>query len=1117
MTRPFILLASALALTTALTQPVLAQTLVATGGVTPNREGELARPVRYTPDGDAFRIENGTERYNRPLYGGNTAFRVDGGDRPEFVLYLPGRGGNLRFAVRLADGTHWWLHEAEAITTHYRPGELTYRITDRRLGTGAIELVAVALADTEGLAIRARGDGLLPGTQLAWAFGGVNGQRGTRDGDIGTEKVPISEWFGFQPAFADGNTAALLDNGFSLSGRPGTITGTLLHGAVTRSAPGEAWDDAAALFATATSGAAPERPVMTGTLQLGGDGGFLVLQRTAYAPAANADLATYAAVSADRRAPPPLPPLAPPYAADALPQVLADARAHFAQLRGRVRIVTPDPWLNAAAAALNVAADAVWDGPQAAIMHGAVAWRTKLVGWRGPYALDALGWHDRARANFRAWLPRQNIDPIPDAIPPADSDSNLARSEAALHSNGDLANAHYDMNAVFVDALFRHIAWTGDLDFAREAWPAIQRHLAWEKRLFRRPFGPDGLPLYEAYAQIWASDDIGYNGGGVAYASAYNLFHNRQAAALARALGEDATPFEAEAEAIGRAMRTHLWLPERGQFAEYRDFLGEQAAHPAAGLWSFYHVLDSGVPDRQEAWQMADAVASTVPLLPVEGPGVPGDRHHGVYASSSWMPYTWSVNNVVMGENLHTALGLWQAGRAEDAYTLARSALLASMFMGISPGNVGSMNYLDVYRREAQRDFADGSGVMARTMVEGLFGIRPDALARSLTVQPGLPAEWDHAELHHPDLSLTFRRDGAEDRWSLRQTGDRFARLHLRLPARRDQVAGVTVNGEPVAWQVDAEAVGIPAILIDAPLGADAEVVVRWAGAAIAPVTATGSRFAARQQGAMRWLAPVGPAVEVPAEPTLVDAAPTGEQRAVDLAPFFNDAVTAIFAPGKYVSPRSPFASLALPSQGLGAWAGHVNATATIDDAGLRQAVQAGGGWFTLPDGGRFAMPASGENALFVSRWNNYPDEVTLPLSGSGRFLRLLMAGTTNAMQSRIDNGEVIVTYTDGTTARLALHNPTTWWPIERDYLPDDYQFRIPGPRPLRVDLATARVRQGGEAGAGTGPEARIEGGSATVLGLQLDPARKLQSLTIRARANEVVIGLLAATIDGGS
>lgn len=1086
---------------------VAAQTLVATEGVQPNLRGRLDRPVRYRPDGDAFVIENGRERFNRSLYGNNTAFRVDGGDRPEFVLYLPGRGGNLRFAVRGRDGRSWWLHDARSITTRYRPGELDYRIADPRLG-GEIALTVVALAATEGVAVRARGAGIAPGTTLVWAFGGVNGQRGKRDGDIGTEKVPISEWFGFRPALAERNAVSVAGGDrFAIAGPPGTITGTVRNGTVTGVADAAGWDDPASLFAPRRPGATPDRPIAIGTLDLDGDA-HLLLQRTAYAAKATADLATYAAVSADRRATPPLPSLAAPFAAANLPAAFEAARAHFDTLRGRVRIVTPDPWLDTSAGALNVAADAVWDAPQAAIMHGAVAWRTRLLGWRGPYVLDALGWHDRARANFRAWLPRQNVEPVPPTLPPPDAASNLARSEAGLHSNGDLSNSHYDMNAVFIDALFRHLAWTGDIGFAREAWPAIRRHLAWQQRLFRRPFGAERLPLYEAYAQIWASDDIHYAGGGVAYASAYNLYHNRQAARIARLIGEDPAPYDREAALIGRAMRAELWLPDAGRFAEYRDWLGARAVHPSAGLWSFYHVVDSGVPTPREAWRMADAMARDLPLIPVKGPGVPADRPYGVYPSSDWMPYSWSVNNVVMGENLHSALALWQAGRADEAYTLAKAALLASMYMGISPGNVGSMNYLDVYRREAQRDFADGSGVMGRMIVEGLFGIAPDALAQRLTLRPGLPGDWDHAELHHPDLDIAFRREGNRDRWTVRQTGTRFAQLQLRLVARRDDIAAVSVNGKPARWAPDRDAVGAPAILLDAAFGPGADVVVHWSGRSIAPVVPGGAQLVARRQGAMRWWSPAGAPVASVAPPLVVDRVPVGPQRAVDLSGAFNDRIDAIFRPGKYRSPRSPFVSLALPSQGLGAWAGHVNATATIDDGGLRRAAKAANGWFRLPDGGGFRTPAEGPNALFVSQWDAYPDSRTVPLTGRGRFLRLLMTGSTNPMQSRIDNGEVVVTYADGGTARLALHNPTTWWPIERDYLIDDYQFRVPGPRPLRVDLATGRVRTGG-----TSVE-QVEGGAATVLGLPLDPRRPLRSLTVRARANDVVIGLLAATIE---
>jgi len=110
--------------------------------------------------------------------------------------------------------------------------------------------------------------------------------------------------------------------------------------------------------------------------------------------------------------------------------------------------------------------------------------------WAGadPDALDALGWPERARQHFTYWAGRQNVAPIPAKLPPADVKNNLARSESALHSNGDLSNSHYDMNLVYIDALFRHLQWTGDLELARTLWPVIERHLAWERRLFRREF-----------------------------------------------------------------------------------------------------------------------------------------------------------------------------------------------------------------------------------------------------------------------------------------------------------------------------------------------------------------------------------------------------------------------------------------------------------------------------------------------------------------------------------------------------------------------------------------------------------------------------------------------------
>jgi hypothetical protein len=176
----------------------------------------------------------------------------------------------------------------------------------------------------------------------------------------------------------------------------------------------------------------------------------------------------------------------------------------------------------------------------------------------------------------------------------------------------------------------------------------------------------------------------------------------------------------------------------------------------------------------------------------------------------------------------------------------------------------------------------------------------------------------------------------------------------------------------------------------------------------------------------------------------------------------------------------------------------------------LRAAARAHDGVFTISQGVPFRTPGApdAKNIVFTSQWDNYPHEKSIPLAGKAAHVYLMMAGSTNYMQSRMDNGEVVVAYADGTSERLALQNPTTWWPIEQDYLIDDYQFPRSGPLPPRIDLKTAQVRFP-ELGNGK----TIRGGAATVLDLPLDNSKELKSLTVHTLCNEVVIGLMSATL----
>ena len=210
-----------------------------------------------------------------------------------------------------------------------------------------------------------------------------------------------------------------------------------------------------------------------------------------------------------------------------------------------------------------------------------------------------------------------------------------------------------------------------------------------------------------------------------------------------------------------------------------------------------------------------------------------------------------------------------------------------------------------------------------------------------------------------------------------------------------------------------------------------------------------------------------------------------GEQ--VDLSSLLKHNVTEIFT-RSYAEPRSQYCSLAFPDNLLGGWA-NPDGRATIDDAGLRAA----GGLLKTGVGVDFATPeGSAPNCLFLSYWKqDEPAREDRSERAGARDLSADGRKHASAMQPDAAWNLVSVTYRDGGAAKLILRNPETWWPIEQDYLLDDYLFVNTAPLPPRVDLRTGQTRIL-DAGDFHGKGRTVPGGAATILHLPLDPAKDL-------------------------
>ena len=769
------------------------------------------------------------------------------------------------------------------------------------------------------------------------------------------------------------------------------------------------------------------------------------------------------------------------------------------KLASSVVFHTPDAYINPIGGALVMAADGAWDGK--VWQHGAVGWRMSLPGWRGAYMGDFLGMQDRQRIHFDAYAKSQVID-VPVTEPHLmDEKNNLARGTykwgTPMYSNGYICRNpeknnqfhHYDMNLVFIDELLWHFQFDADTAYMRKMWPVIKSHLAWEKQAW----DPDNDGLYDAYCCIWASDALQYNSGAVTHSSAYNYRANLLAARIAGIIGENPGPYQEEADRILKAMNERLWLKDAGHWAEYQDFMGLKRVHRDAALWSIYTPIDCGAGTPEQNYWATRYIDRHIPHIPY----IYNKVEYQTLSTSDWAPYEWSINNVAMAEVMHTVLAYYQAGRTEEAYQLLKANILDFMYLGSSPANFGQLSQLDVATGEGYRDFADVTGISSRALIQGLYGITPNALEGECIIRPGFPAAWDSASVHTPYLDYSFKRVNGKDVFDVIQNFKRPLKLVIR------QNLGGGKYKDTAFFTDKVQHIEMPTIT---PKKDEKEKVGKY------PLAES-----IAEQAVDAWASTKGVGND------FAEVNPK-ECREVNMDKVFNANVSDIFK-NQYLSPRSPYTTLCVPTQGIGDWCS-TKKTAKIDDTKFRSLIQNGEFMAKIDGNLPFRSPKEGKNIAYTSLWDNYPDSISVMLKGKASHAYLLLAGSTNPMQYAIENAVVRVEYADGTSDELMLTPPVNWCPIEQDFLENATAFPQPQLRPYRIGLASGKVsrhlfrdlhlevnRNMADVPGFKKAVAEIDGGAAILLDMPLDGKKKLRRLTLRTLSNEVVVGLMGITL----
>ncbi len=791
------------------------------------------------------------------------------------------------------------------------------------------------------------------------------------------------------------------------------------------------------------------------------------------------------------------------------------------KLRGKIRekyasvsFNTPDPVLNSSVPDTMIALDAAFHGNS--FYHGAVGYHAPFLGWRGWYAPAFLGWGERVRLAVES-----HFDTIThvsgqekvwwDGGDRPDLDHEGTQYHHLENSSGHLtALLHrddiYDMQEVALDMTLYYLEHTSDDSTLARIFDRILEILDWEERIL----DPDGDGLYQNFLNTWISDGHSYNGAGCAQASAYNYAANLRAAGLGRRIGRDVGKLERRAEKIRLAMQEKLWLNEPGVMAESVDTIGNKMVHPSPELSTAYLAIDCGTVDAKQAWRMLKWTERNIKSVKTAG------RGGKLYFSSNWLPKKYSTCGIFPAENACLALAYYQNGQPEKAFEIV-NGLADAFALSPHPGSITHVLSAHGGTDGGDIDFTDVSSCYLRLLVEGLWGIKFDF--GKIRIAPQIPDEWQQADISLPDISLNLSRQAYADTL-LVNTGEKSAAV-VRLPMRFAVIDQVLVNGQETAYTIVVgfgrsyvEVTGISGVRnelkiyyqdVPFPTLASAESIVLPGSMAVIEaengIIEDISGIEVVEKTDRQWLVKIGEEAReafdcfVTVGNTIlsltfriaeirkkIDKFSPGEQRFVDLSTLCNASLTEIHQQ-EFRSPRPKGYSIGMRLNGRYAWEwNHYGHNALhVDDSILRGC----GGTFSVLSGWNFAVKTDGENAMTVSLWDNFPTASEVPLSGTARTLAVLFCGTTNAMQSYVPNAKFEVIYADNSKESVPLIQPENF----DDFLHPVYQKN------------NEAVYFG-------------EGTHGLVQLIRLDPEKELKSFRVEALAGEVIVNVIALTLD---
>jgi glycogen debranching enzyme len=490
------------------------------------------------------------------------------------------------------------------------------------------------------------------------------------------------------------------------------------------------------------------------------------------------------------------------------PSLLADKKAHYRSLLQRARVTLPDRRLQEVFNWVKVNTEwLVREVP--GIGRGLGGGLMEYPWWFGTdasYSLQAMV------ATGNSELARQTLRLLSDQSRKANGNGRIVHE---VTTNGGVVNpGNTQETAQFIMAVSKVFDWTGDVAFAREMYPDMKQGLRWlltdmdqNHNLF-----PEGYGIMEVSGLNAELIDV----------AVYTQQALEATARIARVLDEPDTAarYEGQASDLKARINDRFWAGDEGS---YGDFYGSRAQAMSAAEGAIRQIRLKGdtaltgrdrehigyyedlrrrfaaMPDTSRGWITNK---NWVIATPMEVGIAPRDRAIRLLDKirrenvGEYGPFLSAVERQAM---MTIATGVQAV--AEARYERVDEAMwyverIVQTFGRTLPGSISEMMPDHGCFAIAWTSY----GVMV-PLIQHVFGVRPDAVDKTVVFDPHVPTGWEDIRIEDLPVgrnTISFSRqrsdEGIEYRVDARKDGWTFVLMPEALPGAR-----YYVNGRPAS------------------------------------------------------------------------------------------------------------------------------------------------------------------------------------------------------------------------------------------------------------------------------------------------------------------------------